>query len=177
MAAKQWITWRCLFFMEWDVDPTKLALYWIFSCNRSCFIYVVYSKTSCLCNFFNNEWLWTPKISILFMLLFTSSWQQKLNAYPYANTEKIKYPVSHIAGWCTWSACRLHNLPNQKVKKKKNYWSTAFVFPFTVFKWKKSKGCNHSTVQSIPFVLFNSRVFSIRWQGLWIKKYKMDYCP
>ena len=126
--------------------------------------------------FFNDEWLWTPKISILFMLLFTSSWQQKLNAYPYANTEKIKYPVSHIAGWCTWSACRLHNLPNQKVKKK-NYWSTAFVFPFTVFKWKKSKGCNHSTVQSIPFVLFNSRVFSIRWQGLWIKKYKMDYCP
>lgn len=65
-----------------------------------------------------NEWLWTPKISILFMLLFTSSWQQKLNAYPYANTEKIKYPVSHIAGWCTWSACRLHNLPNQKVKEK-----------------------------------------------------------
>ena len=80
--------------------------------------YEVYSKTSCLCNFFNNEWLWTPKISILFMLLFTSSWLQKLNAYPYANTEKIKYPVSHIAGWCTWSACRLHNLPNQKVKEK-----------------------------------------------------------
>ena len=106
--------------MGWDVDPTKLALFWIFSCNRSCFIYVVYSKTSCLCNFFfNDEWLWTPKISILFMLLFTSSWQQKLNAYHiYANTEKIKYPVSHIAGWCTWSACRLHNLPNQKVKKK-----------------------------------------------------------
>ena len=104
--------------MGWDVDPTKLALYGIFSCNRSCFIYVVYSKTSCLCNFSNNEWLWTPKISILFMLLFTSSWQQKLNAYPYANTEKIKYPVSHIAGWCTWSACRLHNLPNQKVKEK-----------------------------------------------------------
>ena len=105
--------------MGWDVDPTKLALYWIFSCNRSCFIYVVTPRHHvCVIFLTINEWLWTPKISILFMLLFTSSWQQKLNAYPYANTEKIKYPVSHIAGWCTWSACRLHNLPNQKVKEK-----------------------------------------------------------
>ena len=159
--------------MGWDVDPTKLALYGIFSCNRSCFIYVVYSKTSCLCNFSNDEWLWTPKISILFMLLFTSSWQQKLNAYPYANTEKIKYPVSHIAGWCTWSACRLHNLPNQKVKEKITKAQNLSFFSLSL----NEKKVNHSTIQSIAFVLFNSRVFSIRWQDLWIKKYKMDYCP
>ena len=33
-------------------------------------------------------------------------------------------------------------------------------------KKKKSEGCNHSVVQSVTFVLFSSRVFSIRWQGL-----------
>ena len=56
--------------------------------------------------------------------------------------------------------------------------SKSFVFPFLVFRWKKkSEGCNHSTVQSVTFVLFGSRVFSIRWQGLRIMKYKMDSCP
>ena len=38
----------------------------------------------------------------------------------------------------------------------------------------KSEGCNHSIVQSVTFALFDSRVFSIRWQGLRIMKYKMD---
>ena len=33
-------------------------------------------------------------------------------------------------------------------------------------KKKKSEGCDHSIVQSVKFVLFGSRVFSIRWQGL-----------
>ena len=47
--------------MGWDVDPTKLVLYWIFSYYRSCFIYVVYPKTSCVCNFLNDKWLWTWK--------------------------------------------------------------------------------------------------------------------
>ena len=124
-----------------------------------------------------NEWLWTPKISILFMLLFTSSWQQKLNAYPYANTEKIKYPVSHIAGWCTWSACRLHNLPNQKVKEKITEAQHLSFLSLSLNEKKVKVVITPQYVQSIAFVLFSSRVFSIRWQGLWIKKYKMDYRP
>ena len=119
-GSKQWITWRCLFFMGWDVDPTKLALYWIFSCNRSCFIYVIYSKTSCLCNFFLTMSDFELQRLAYYSCFFlpapdNRSW---MPTHIYANTEKIKYPVSHIAGWCTWSACRLHNLPNQKVKKK-----------------------------------------------------------
>ena len=60
-GSKQWITWRHLFFTGWDVDPTKLALYWIFRYYRSCFIYVVCPKTSWVCNFLNDKWLWTWK--------------------------------------------------------------------------------------------------------------------
>ena len=44
-------------------------------------------------------------------------------------------------------------------------------------KKKKSEGCDHSIVQSVKFVLFGSRVFSIRWQGLRVIKYKMDSRP
>ena len=39
---------------------------------------------------------------------------------------------------------------------------------------QKSEACNHSIVQSVTFVLFGSRAFSIGWQGLRIIKYKMD---
>ena len=54
--------------------------------------------------------------------------------------------------------------------------SICVSFPCLQMK-KKSEGCNHSTVQSVTFVLFGSRVFSIRWQGLRIMKYKMDSFP
>ena len=64
---------------------------------------------------------------------------------------------------------------NQKVMDI-NYKSAAFVFPCLSMK-TKSEGCNHSTVESVTFVLFSSRVFSIRWQGLRIMKYKMDSRP
>lgn len=105
-----------------------------FDCNRSCFIYVVYSKTSCLCNFPDDEWLWNPEISMLFMLAFYQLLTTEVECLPLC--EDWKNEVSHIAGWHTCRACRLHNLPNQIVKEN-NYWSTAFVFPFTVFKWKE----------------------------------------
>ena len=42
---------------------------------------------------------------------------------------------------------------------------------------KKSEACNHSIMHSVTFVLFGSRVCSIRWQGLRIIKYKMDSRP
>ena len=47
-----------------------------------------------------------------------------------------------------------------------NHRSVAFVFPFMSLNEKKS--------ESIYFVLFGSRVFSVRWQGLRIMKYVVD---
>ena len=52
-----------------------------------------------------------------------------------------------------------------------------FSFLSLSFDEKKSEGCNHSVVQSVTFVLFGIRVFSIRRQGLRIMKYKMDSRP
>ena len=54
--------------------------------------------------------------------------------------------------------------------------SICLSFPCLSMK-TKSEGCNHSIVESVTFVLFDSRVFSIRWQGLRIMKYKMDSRP
>ena len=47
-----------------------------------------------------------------------------------------------------------------------NHRSVAFVFPFMSLNEKKR--------ESIYFVLFGSRGFSVRWQGLQIMKYIMD---
>ena len=44
-------------------------------------------------------------------------------------------------------------------------------------KKKKSEGCNHSIEYSVTFVLFGSRLLSIRWKSLRIMKYKMDSRP
>ena len=63
------------------------------------------------------------------------------------------------------NACRLHNLQNQKVIEI-NYPSAGFVIPSLSLNEKKSEACNHSMVQSVTFVSFDSRVFSIRWQSL-----------
>ena len=54
--------------------------------------------------------------------------------------------------------------------------SICLSFPCLSMK-TKSEGCNHSIVESVTFVLFGSRVFSIRWQGLLKMKYKMDSSP
>ena len=54
--------------------------------------------------------------------------------------------------------------------------SICLSFPCLSMK-TKSEGCNHSIVESVTFVLFGSRLFSIRRQGLRIMKYKMDSRP
>ena len=54
--------------------------------------------------------------------------------------------------------------------------SICLSFPCLSMK-TKSEGCNHSIVESVFFVLFDSRVFSIWWQGLRIMKYKMNSRP
>ena len=50
-----------------------------------------------------------------------------------------------------------------------NHRSVAFVFPFMSLNEKKS--------ESIYFVLFGSRVFSVKWQGLRIMKFQIDSNP
>lgn len=124
----------------WDVHPTKLALNWTSSCNRSCFTYT--PRKHVRWNFLNDERLPNLDISIVFMLAFDqflTSEVECLHIHKHWNNH-----VSHIARW-------------QKVTEI-NYPRAVFVCPFSVFQWKKKY-----IVQSVTFVLFGNRVFRIRW--------------
>ena len=88
---------------------------------------------------------------------------------------QLIHSVSHRAG--RHSACRLHNLPNQKTHGHQLHGRSICLSFLCLSMKKERKGCNHYIVQSVTFVLFGCRVFSIRWQGLRITKHKMDSRP
>ena len=139
---------------EWWRGEMWTPINWLCSkllvVNRSCSIYVVYSKNMSGVIFLVHQIL---EISILFMFIF----------YQLLTTEvKCLYicihwnnSVSHIVG--RHSVCRLHNLPNQKVLEINYRAQYLSFFSFLSMKTKqrtkkKSEGCNHSIAQSVTFV-------------------------